>query len=85
MVAYDKLIIRRVTFSITLSARLFPRPSIGFRPTEVALSKVQNPSVVEAFELLGHIVCNMPNGGSVLIVDLTIIPHLRGGKWERFQ
>jgi hypothetical protein len=59
-----------------MSAGVFPRTRSWITPPEVAFAKLQHPSVVKTFELLRHIVSNVPNGRAVLVIDLAIVPHL---------
>ena len=76
MVTHHKLVVGGATFAVTLSTRLFPRSGFRVGPPKIAISKIEHPRMVQTLKLLGHVVCHVPNGGTVLIVDLTVVPDL---------
>lgn len=60
----------RFTTSITCAAGLLPWSGGRICPTQVTIAKVQNPSVIKTFKLLGHVVGNVPDSRAMLVEDL---------------
>ena len=79
MVAKNHFVVRGSTFSIALAAGVFPGSCPWIGPSEVAFAKLQDPSVVQSFKLLRHVISHMPDCRSVLVVDLAVIPYLSVG------
>ena len=80
MVAEDHFLIGGDALPIADSTGTFPWSCLRINPSKVALSEFEDPGMIKALELLGHVICNMPNRTTMLIIDLAIVPNLFGMK-----
>ena len=76
VIAQNQVIVLGSTLSVVDATAIFPGSSARIGPSEVTLSVLQDPSVVKALKLFGHVIRHMPNGRSVTVVDLAVVPDL---------
>jgi hypothetical protein len=76
VITKNHLVIRYPTLSVVNTTAVLPRSRPRICPSKVALAEFQHPCMVQALELLGHVIRDMPDCGAVLVVNFTIVPNL---------